>query len=225
MPRNSVLGTVMLAGLVLLSGCNQNTSSSQQPGTGPNPSLAQAGNGNDPSAAAPGELSATSQTFVDNAALTDMYEVQAGQIAAMRSPSPDIKQFAQQMIDTHTQHLNELKRLIAKNVSGYRPPPQLDQTRQALLDDLQAANDQVFDARYIAQQADQHMQSGILMRGYIKAGDNPDFRNFAQQTLPLVTMQLQEINLIDRAHHGHAVGAQASNAPARRPRRRNRQAR
>jgi hypothetical protein len=52
------------------------------------------------------------------------------------------------------------------------------------------------------------------MRGYIKAGDDPNFKNFAQQHLPVVTVNLQGINAIDRAHRGHVV-AQASNVGRR----------
>jgi putative membrane protein len=217
MIRSFAFASSIFAGLILLAGCNQNTALNGQPGTPPAPVAANdnsAGpqtNGSSPNTTvAAGEFSSATQMFIQDAALSDMYEVQAGQIATMKSQSPDIKQFARQMVDAHTQHLNQLKQLIAKDAPGYKPPMQLDQTRQALLDDLQAANDQVFDPRYIAQQIDQHNEAMILMRGYIKAGDNPDFKALAQQTVPIITMHLQEINAIDRAHHGHP-GAQASN--------------
>ena len=81
---------------------------------------------------------------------------------------------------------------------------------QALLDDLQAANAQQLDPRYIAQQVDTHNQALYAMRMYMKSGDNPDIKAFAQQSAPIVTMHLQAINAIDRAHRGH-LGAQASN--------------
>jgi putative membrane protein len=236
MIRSFVLGTSVLAGLVLLSGCNQNTSSNQQPAGSPPASVAANGNpaaenaanlapannatavaNNDNGAPAPGELSTATQMYVQDVALSDMYEVQAGQIAAMRSQSPDVKQFARHLIDAHTQNLNQLKQLIAKEAPGFKPPTQLDQTHQALLDDLQAADDPMFDPRYVAQQADQHNQAMISMRSYIKAGDMPDFKTFAQQTVPIVTMHLQEINAIERAHHVRS-GAQANNVGAGRTR-------
>jgi putative membrane protein len=236
MIRSFVLGASVLAGLILLSGCNQNTSSNQRPAGSPPASAAANGNpaaenganpapaNNAPAVAdngngapASGELSTATQIYVQDDALGDMYEVQAGQIAAMRSQSPDVKQFAHHMIDAHTQNLNQLKQLIATDAPGFKPPTQLDQTHQALLDDLQAANDQTFDPRYIAQQADQHNQAMISMRGYIKAGDMPDFKTFAQQTMSIVTMHLQEINAIDRAHRVRP-GVQANNAGAGRTR-------
>jgi len=215
------LGTSLVAGLILLAGCNQNTASNQSPGGASaveNQGLSESGAGNTEVAGTSGTtgtLSMPTQIFAENVAIGDMYEVQSGQIAAMRSHSPDIQQYAQQMVDAGTQNLNELKRLMAKEAPGTEAPAQLDQTRQALLDDLQGANDQQFDARYIAQQIDQHYQALNLMRGYIKSGDDAGLKTFARQTLPILTMQLQAINAIDRAHHGHEVATNAGNTRSR----------
>ena len=214
------LGTSLVAGLILLAGCNQNTASNQSGGRSAveNQGLSESAPGNTEVAGtsgATGTLSMPTQTFAQNVAMGDMYEVQSGQIAAMRSHSPDIQQYAQQMVDANTQNLNELKRLMAKEAPGTEAPTQLDQTRQALLDDLQAANDQQFDARYIAQQIDQHNQALILMRGFIKAGDDAGLKDFARQALPVLTMQLQAINAIDRAHHGHEVAVNSGTTRSR----------
>jgi len=220
-----VLGTSMLAGMILLAGCNQNQKTSANPAaqdlgpaSQPDAETAQntaPANGNSP--AVPGQVSTGTQTFAQDIALENMFEVQVGQVAAMRSQSPDIKEYARQMVDTHTQILNRLKQLIAKASPDYKPPMQLDQFHQALLDDLQAANAEQFDPRFIAQQIDQHTQAMTLMRGYLKAGDDPNFKTFAQQELPVITISLQSINAIDRAHHGHVV-AQANNNVGQRAR-------
>jgi|SRR5689334_2285161 putative membrane protein len=224
MRRYLFLGTSMLAGMILLAGCNQNQNTSAN---GANPAASDLAPASQPDAetaqnaapggsvpAAPGQLSTATQTFLQDVALEDMYQVQAGQIAAMRSQSPDIKQYAQQMVDMRTQNLNMLKQLIGNRAPDYKPPTQLDQLHQALLDDLQAANEQQFDPRYIAQEIDQHTETMTLMRGYIKSGDDPRFKGFAQQDLQIISLNLQAINAIDRAHHGHVV-AQANNAGPR----------
>ena len=221
-----VLGTSILAGMMLLAGCGQNQKTSANspnpaaqdlvPASQPDADTAQnPANGNVPGV--PGQSSTATQTFVQDIALENMFEVQAGQVAAMRSQSPDIKEYARQMVDTHTQTLNRLKQLIAKATPDYKPPTQLDQLHQAMLDDLQAANAEQFDPRYIAQQSDQHTQAMTLMRGYIKAGDDPNFKTFAKQELPVITISLQSINTIDRAHRGHVV-AQANSNVGRRAR-------
>lgn len=220
MPRIYSLAPGLIAGLILLAGCNQNSANNQPPAS--NAAVANQGLSETPpgstdvgsngSGPATGQVSMATQSFAQNVALADMYQVQAGQIAAMRSQSPDVKQFAHQMVDENTQNLNQLKRLVAKD-GGADVPTQLDQTHQALLDDLQAANDQQFDPRYIAQQLDQHNQALILMRGYMKSGDMPDFKTFAQQSVPVLTMQQQSINAIDRAHHGHQIASNTGTQP------------
>ena len=48
-------------------------------------------------------------------ALENMFEVQAGQVAAMQSQSPDIKEYARQMVDTHTQSLNRAEAADCKD--------------------------------------------------------------------------------------------------------------
>jgi putative membrane protein len=213
MRRELVIGTGVLAGMILLAGCNQNQNTSSN-GPAQTPDLTDTGQTAGSVPAAPGEASTSTQSLIQDVALNDMYEVQAGQIAAMRSKSPDIQQFAQRMVDAHTQNLNQLKQLVTKISSDYKPPLQLDQLHQALLDDLQAASDQQFDPRYIAQQLDQHYQGLALMRGYIKAGDDSNLKDFARQSVPALTMETQTINAIDRAHRGH-VGAQANNVGRR----------
>ena len=49
------------------------------------------------------ELTTSTKGFVEGAATGDMYEVQAGQLAVTRAKSPDLKKFAQEMADAHTQ--------------------------------------------------------------------------------------------------------------------------
>lgn len=106
-----LLGTVAMVGLMILAACNQETASNSVPGA--NTPLAQTAQ-NEP---APGtknetvsavkdsvagavgtitaELTTSTRGFVDEAALTDMYEVQAGQLATMRAKSADVKDFGQ----------------------------------------------------------------------------------------------------------------------------------
>jgi len=156
------------------------------------------------------ELTTSTKGFVDGAAVSDMYEVQAGQLALMRAKSPDVKMFAQKMIDDHTKSTNQLKTILAKAAPNFMPPMQLDARREGMLNDLKGAKDQDFDGRYIAQQINAHNEAVVLLRGYAKNGDNPDIKMFAQETLPVVQMHLDMIKQIDRTNR--AGNAQARNS-------------
>ena len=147
--------------------------------------------------------------FIDDAALTDMYEVQAGQLATMRAKSADVKDFGQKMVDDHTKTTNELKGILMKSAPNFTPPLQLDARREGLLNDLKGAKDADFEGRYIAQQINTHNEALILLRGYATDGDNPDIKDFAAKVQPAVQMHLDMINDIDRAYR--ARDAQARN--------------
>ena len=156
------------------------------------------------------ELTSSTKGFVDEAAQSDMYEVQAGQIASMRAHMPELKKFAQQMVDAHTMTSNQLKGILAKTAANVTPPAELDSRHQGLLNDLKGAKDEDFDGRYIAQQINAHNEANILMRGYAKDGDSADIKTFAAETQRKVQMHLDMINDIDRMHR--ANNAQARNS-------------
>jgi len=48
------------------------------------------------------ELTSSTKGFVDGAAGSDMYEVQAGQLAVHAASMPELKKFAKDMVDAHT---------------------------------------------------------------------------------------------------------------------------
>ena len=55
--------------------------------------------------------------FVQKAAMSDMYEVQAGKLAADKGQSDAVKQFGQQMVDAHTKTTEELTGIVkTKNI-------------------------------------------------------------------------------------------------------------
>src|SRR5580704_10685392 len=126
-----LLGTVAMSGLMILAACNQETASNSVPGANTPPAqTAQDGPApgtksetvsavKDSVAGAVGtitaELTTSTKGFIDDAALTDMYEVQAGQLATMRAKSADVKDFGQKMVDDHTKTTNELKGILMKS--------------------------------------------------------------------------------------------------------------
>jgi putative membrane protein len=157
------------------------------------------------------ELTSSTQGFVDAAAQSDMYEVQAGQLASMRAHMPELKKFAKDMVDAHTKTSSQLKTILAKAAPGVTPPTELDSRHEGLLNDLKGAKDEDFDGRYNAQQINAHNEANILMRGYAKDGDNADIKMFAAATQPKVQMHLDMINDIDRKHRAADAQANANN--------------
>jgi len=143
------------------------------------------------------EMTTTTKGFVNAAAISDMYEVTAGKIALERAQSPDVKAFAQKMVDAHTMTTQKLKSIIASNNINVTPPAHVDRRRQAMLDDLRGAKAQDFDHRYISQQIAAHKEADILFRGYAKDGDNAAIKDFAAATDKDIKMHLSMAQQLD----------------------------
>jgi putative membrane protein len=143
------------------------------------------------------EMTSTTKGFVTAAATSDMYEVTAGKIALQRAQSPDVKAFAQKMVDAHTATTEKLKSILASNDIKITPPAHVDNRRQGMLDDLRGAKATDFDHRDIAQQIAAHKEANILFRGYAKDGDNAAIKDFAAKTDKDINMHLsmaQQLN-------------------------------
>jgi putative membrane protein len=129
--------------------------------------------------------------FVSNASQSDMYEIQAAQIAQQRSKNPAIKAFAKQMVTDHTAMMNEMKPLVA--AAGQKPADSLDQRRQGFIDNLKSAKDADFDKTYADQQVAGHQEALDLMQGYAKDGSDAGLKAGAAKAVPKVQMHLDKI--------------------------------
>jgi putative membrane protein len=144
------------------------------------------------------EMTRTTKGFVTAAAISDMYEVTAGKIAAERARSPEVKQFGQKMVDAHTKTTETLKGIIASNKINVTPPAHVDRRRQMMLDNLRGAKAEDFDHRYAEQQVAAHTEADILFRGYAKDGDNPAIKTFAATTDKDIKMHLSMAKDLDK---------------------------
>jgi putative membrane protein len=132
------------------------------------------------------ETTSSLQGFVTGAAISDMYEVEAGKIAQTRATNPGVKAFAAKMVQAHTETTAKLKSILGEMKHQPAAPARLDDRRQGLIDDLRGAKTADFDARYMSQQVDAHKEALILMQGYAKDGDNAAVKSFAATTATAV---------------------------------------
>lgn len=137
------------------------------------------------SAATLGSVNASA--FVQNAARSDMYEIQAAMLAQQKSKTSQVKDFAQMMVKDHTM---TTQKLMAALPAGVSAPAGLDKRRQGLLDDLKNSTAGEFDKRYATQQVAAHQEALTLMQGYAKRGDNAQLKALAGQTVPMIQMHL-----------------------------------
>lgn len=136
------------------------------------------------------EMTGTTKGFVTAAAISDMYEVTAGRIAAERAQSSAVKEFGQKMVQAHTMTTQKLKSILASGKVDVTPPAHVDHRRQMMLDNLRGAKVGDFDHRYMVQQVAAHKEADILFRGYAKDGDNTAIKDFAATTDKDIKMHL-----------------------------------
>lgn len=143
------------------------------------------------------EMTTTTKGFINAAAVSDLYEVTAGKIALQRSSSPQVKEFAQKMVEAHTATTEKLKGLIATHDITVTPPDHVGDLHQGLLDSLRAAKAEDFDHRYISQQIAAHKAADVLFRGYAKDGDLGALKKFATATDPDIRDHLEMAEKLD----------------------------
>ena len=130
--------------------------------------------------------------FIQTAAMSDMYEIEAGKIAAQKGQSDVVKQFGQHMVEAHSQTTEELKGIVQQENIKVDLPTKLDDKHQRMIDDLNAAHQEDFDKTYAKQQVNAHEKAESLFSKYADKGDNAAVKAFAAKVLPVIRQHLEE---------------------------------
>ena len=135
---------------------------------------------------------ATTPDFVDAAASTDMFEIQAAKLAEKRTKNADVKAFAAMMIHDHTQSTAALKAAIKATGATLSLPTDLPADKKSKLDGLISAAPADFDKAYMQSQVMAHQDALTIMKAYGANGDSPRIKDFANQTATVVQMHLDK---------------------------------
>ncbi|MGE0776347.1 MAG: DUF4142 domain-containing protein [Sphingomonadaceae bacterium] len=140
----------------------------------------------------------TADSFVENATIGNLYELEAAKTVLRRARSEPVRLFARKMLLDHTTAKHQMSAALEMNeTNGVAAPPQsLDTRRETMLKHLAAAPESDFDASYIDQQVLAHEETVSLMHSYAEKGDNPQLRSLAQGTLPVVERHLRHVKMM-----------------------------
>jgi putative membrane protein len=161
------LGCVLLAGPVLAQSAGEKT--------GVNSTLG---------------ISPSTADFVKEAAISDMFEIQSSKLAQDKGNAAE-KTFGAQMITDHTKTTTELKGLVSSGKVKADLPAGLDSSHQKMLDKLKAESGKDFSSDYDSDQVSGHKDAVSLFERYAKGGDNPDLKDWAGKTLPVLRHHLE----------------------------------
>ena len=143
-------------------------------------------------------LTTSADSFVENAAIADMYETEAARIAQERSTSPAVRQLAEQIIQDHAITTKGLREAVSRSpkLGLDAIPAKLDTRRTKMIQHLREAPADKFDMTYIDQQVLAHEEAVTLAQHYRDKGDDPELRAHAAAASPLFEKHLQEAKRI-----------------------------
>ena len=190
-----VVGATLLIALVGYSQPNSESGTSNQ--TNPSAPDNSPNRTNTPGSFSPGSettnspsaISALDRTFVINAAQDSMAEVQLGQLARQQAASDAVKEFAQRMIQDHTQMNNELAELA--RTKGLTLPTDIGVQNRAVMARLSKLSGSRFDRAYMNEMVNAHARDIALFQRQAEQGQDRDLKNLAARRLPTLEEHLQ----------------------------------
>jgi len=129
--------------------------------------------------------------FAKDAAKGGLTEVRLGELATQKAADGDVKAFGQRMVDDHGKANDQLKSIAQQK--GIELPADLDDEGKALFDRLSALDAAAFDQAYVQQMVSDHQKDVQKFQQEADAGQDPDIKAFAAQTLPTLQDHLQQI--------------------------------
>lgn len=136
-----------------------------------------------------GQVAQQDMTFANKAAMSDMFEIQAGKLAQDQAKEKDVKQFGSHMVSDHTKTSDAMKEMAQKK--SMTLPTKLDSEHQQKLDKLRGMKGEQFDSAYMQGQVDAHQTAVSLFRDQAQNGKDADLKRFAAQTLPTLEQHLR----------------------------------
>ena len=201
MNSTKLLGAASIAVLVGLAGCASNDKANMS-STAPTPP--------------PPALSAQDTSFVNSVAQSGTEEINAAQLAETNSHSARVKSYAQQMVSDHTAANQKLASIA--QAKGVTPSMTPDDAHTQMMSQLQGEHGRAFDRAYIQGQISDHQAIVQVMQNEIQSGTDPELKDFASTTLPVIQHHLQMAEALQapaagsrsmhhRYHHHHVSTA------------------
>nr|WP_314443205.1 DUF4142 domain-containing protein [uncultured Sphingomonas sp.] len=134
------------------------------------------------------------QAYVENAAVSDMFEIETSRLALEKATMPSLKTYAQMMIDEHTKSTNELK--PAAQAAGITVPAALPADKQAKVDALRGLGGAEFDRQYLADQRSGHQETLAKVNEYLAAAPAGPLKDHASKVTGVVQKHLNSLENI-----------------------------
>jgi putative membrane protein len=136
-------------------------------------------------------------SFYAHAAQGGIAEVEAGKLAQQNYANPRVKDFGAMMVKDHSAANDKLRALAGSK--GISLPTTSSAGQLAVKAKLEVLSGGTFDKSYIMGQVKAHEETVALFQNEIAAGQDPDAKAFAKETLPTIRSHLKAIDTIASA--------------------------
>ncbi|HEV2322723.1 MAG TPA: DUF4142 domain-containing protein [Terracidiphilus sp.] len=160
--------------------------------------------GANPGAGPAGTQGSMSQTYADQAFVTKTLsnssaEAQMSQLAAQKSPSPDVKQYGQKMVKIHSELAQQLQP-VAKmlGVKADQKPSKKDKKQ---IEQLKTLNGPAFDQAYIKAMDNDQKHDVKSFKDEETAAQTPTIKKAAQMDEPVLSQHLQILEQLAQNHN------------------------
>lgn len=151
-----------------------------------------------------GKLDRSDRRALAEMAQANMAEIAHGRIALAKAVNPDVRAYAQRMVDEHTRALAEVQALA--QAKGVELPKELTVRHKAKGAMLEALKGDIFDRTYLKQSGRRdHRVTSEKLRENMNKIQDPDIKALAMKLQPIVEQHLLAADeLIDRTARGAA---------------------
>jgi putative membrane protein len=157
------------------------------------------GTGTAGTAGTAGELARGDRDFVQDMLQENQAEVQLGQLAQGQATNPQVRQFAETLVNDHRQAADELRQIAQRhNVQAEGP----DDDHRDLHEKLSRLKGREFDREFMREMVRKHEQAIGDVEDKMENADNPDLRQWAQKTLPVLRQHHQQAQEIEKSLGG-----------------------
>lgn len=134
--------------------------------------------------------------FAVEAADGGLYEVQLATLALTRATSPEVKKFAQMMVDDHSKANQELKDLAGKK--GISLPDVMGEKKQEKYYEFERdEKKENFDKKFMEQMVDDHENDVKNFEKEAENGEDADLKSWAATKLSALRHHLEEAKRIN----------------------------
>lgn len=134
------------------------------------------------------------QVYVQNAAASDLFEMETSRLALQQAASPAAKTYAQMMIDEHGKSSEELR--AAAQMAKIPVAAALPADKQAQVEALRALRGEQFDRLYLEQQRASHQDSLAKVNQYLAAAQPGPLKDHASKLTGVVQKHLNSLENI-----------------------------